>query len=231
MYRPELITEFERDITPDDGVQIILGSCIADRVKAVDFSIIEFEAWTRERSFPNTQNHSLRINVLDRSPHDTDPTGPVTNGSFYVEARQPFVNLYIGHRLEYFDRLRDEFDVATRERAFNRAVNAALAHELEHYVETSNGNLLYGVKLEYILQGLIDFSLNPYDTTQKTDDQLRAEILSLSEGYSSAKTFDLYLAQPHEIRAREASRRYLLGNACMLNLSLNPLAEPGKSGQ
>lgn len=230
MYRPESITKFEREMTPHDGVQIMLGSCIADRVKTVEFSIVEFESWTRERGFPDTQTHNLRVNVLGKSPHDTDPTGPVTNGSFYVEAGQSFVNLFIGHRLEYFDRLRDEFDDPTRERAFNRAVNSALAHELEHYVETSQGNFLYGVKLEYIIKGLIDFSLDPYDTTKKTDDQLGAEILSLSEGYSSAETFDLYLAQPHEVRAREASRRYLLGSACMLNFSLNPLAEPRKIG-
>lgn len=182
----------------------------------------EFNAWVQKRGLADPENHPLEIRIQDRCPLDVEESGPITNGTIYESAGQSVINLYIGHRLKYFDRLGDEYDANTREKTFNKALNSALAHELEHYIEISNGHLILGVKLEYILQGLIDFSLHSYDKTPKTDDQLRAEIASLTKGYSSTGSYDLYLAQPHEIRAREASMLYSTSNNSMLYLTLNP---------
>lgn len=211
----------EAMLNPADGVQVSLDECLARRVSDVNFSDAEFNAWVASRGLARPEEYPLYIHVRDRSPQDTDDSGPVTNGSFYIAGGQSHINLYIGHRLAYFDRLSDEFDAESRQNSFNHALNAALAHEVEHYVEISNGNLIQSIKLDYVLQGLIDFSLNSYDRVPKTDDQLRAEILSLSETYTSLGTYGLYLDQPHEIRAREASRLYLEeGGDAMLRLDL-----------
>ncbi len=195
---------------------------VADRVGTVNFYSPEFNAWVQKRGLADPENFPLEIRLQNRSPLDSDESGPITNASFQEATDQSVINLYVGHRLKYFDRMSSEYDATTREQTFNKALNSALAHELEHYIEVANGSLMQGFKLEYILQGLIDFSLHSYDKTPKTDEQLRAEIASLTKSYNSKNTYDLYLAQPHEIRAREASMLYSANNNSMLYITLNP---------
>jgi hypothetical protein len=221
MYGFEPLPIFEQGVNPDSSLRITLEDGLENRVAAVGFSVPELHTWTRKRGLQNPENHPLVVNIKAKSKRDTAEY--IRNGTFYIEAGQPQIDLYVAHRLEQFDLYSDEFDKETREHAFNSHLNHALVHEVEHYVESASGHFLMSIETQLVIESIVKYALLAPADAPKTEEQLRAKIAALTEEYSTGEIHNLYLEQPHEIRAREASTLYPQEHGHMIWLSIKPL--------
>ena len=222
--RLELVAFVEQEARPAEGVLITIDPALSEKILEVEFSNDDFIGWTKKQGLADRHEHPVTINLKTKSPRDTEdnPHGYITRATTYVTKDGTNIDLYLADRIEEFDRDSAGQDLAVRERLFNEAVNRSLVHEVEHYVETTTGSVLLDARAELVIQSVIDFALEAPLGQTKTDTEITDRTLEAYKEHTAADTYQLYLGQPHEIRAREASQSYPLEQGYMLWLSLKP---------
>ncbi len=224
MSNTELFAPPAHEVYAINDIKIVLYDDLDQRISAGVFSAADLDAWPRERGLPAAANDPLIINIhRQASDHDPD-SGIVKHGGFWRDpgSGQAIVNLYIGHYLNEFDRTKSELDVVTRQNNFNDSLNHSLVHEIEHYLEDSRGEPIELARDLLIVQEIGDLVLRLPEAATMADDRLQQEVAQFMAKIASQNTFDDYLRQPHEIRARQASQDYAKNHGPMIWLTLTP---------
>lgn len=176
----------------------------------------QFNSWITRRLGEDRDKElgSLAVNFLAH-PGPYAFLADRSGGSFSCHTDPPSIKLNVFNFLEDFHEETEEFDHEVREMVFNDCLNRVMAHEVEHWVDFIKG----GESLEDCRgRAFVDEIMNireVVDAHGGADNLSEEKVAELTQNFAdlcswlhSFESQAEYKAQPHEVRAREAAKRF-----------------------
>jgi hypothetical protein len=186
------------------GISLMIQDSLLGRLEEVKFFHEEIDSWLRSKGELSHDLQPLTIALID-DHFPVEANGSKTQASYQSKDDKSLIRIYMKDRLVDFDIYAVEFEHDVREDSFNYQLNKSCVHEIEHWIQRSNGQTDTVVR-----QGILDIFSNFETDMEKVGENKAGEIAirNLVQLVKKEKNYETYYNRPIEIQAREASDTY-----------------------